>query len=431
MILTGRREGWKGRGIVLFVSVLLSVRLLFFITEHSVNLLFSDHWTYLRAMFEGGGAWDRFMYQHGPHRQGIGFLISGFLLELSNWNVNVDSYFIGLLLCFSNVLFLSVIKRLRGYFELWDVVFPILILSPIHYETILLAGNSSHSIMPFFLISLVCFLFTLRENIVTNFSLLILGFLLLFTGFGFFAGLILLSYLLFRSSIRVWSRKYEGFDILTILLPVFSFVLYFLTYDVHFATYDFSLKPPTSYEYLEFLSFLWAGVFQVRAPYALSLGLILLSSVFLALFLSVRMRDSNKSMKISIFLLASSLIYSIALTTGRISTGPNFAQGSRYMILATSGILGLYFFVNSLRNQKVSRILAGVLLLLSLNDLFLDKIHSDVLVGFQSIKRNFLSQYSKDKTLEQVQLDAGVIIPGASEERFKWLQERGVHFPEQ
>lgn len=430
MILKGRMEGWKGKGIVLFVSVLLSVRLLFFIKEHSVNLLFSDHWTYLRPMFEGGGAWDRFMYQHGPHRQGLGFLMSGFFLELSNWNVNVDSYFIGLLLCLSNVVFLHCIKRLRGHFEIWDLVFPILILSPLHYETVLLAGNSSHSIMPFFLISLVCFLFTLRENIVTNFSLLILGFLLLFTGFGFFAGLILLIYLLMRSSSRVWCRKYDAFDILTMSLPVFAFILYFLSYDVHFATYDFSLKPPTGYEYLEFLSYLWAGVFQVRAPYALSLGLALLSSVLLALFLSLKMRDSNSGMKISIFLLASSLIYSIAVTTGRISTGPNFAQGSRYMILATSGILGLYFFADSLKSLKIKRFLAGGLLILSLNNLFLDKTHSDVLDGFQTMKRNFLAHYSKNSTLNEVQLEAGVIIPGASEERFKWLQERGIHFPD-
>ena len=46
------------------------------------------------------------------------------------------------------------------------------------------------------------------------------------------------------------------------------------------------------------------------------------------------------------------------------------------------------------------------------------------------MKRNFLTHYSKDKTLSEVQLAAGVIIPGASEERFKWLQERGIHFPE-
>lgn len=412
------------------VSICLSFRLLCFVELNAVNLLFSDYWTYLRPMFEGGGAWYRFMYQHGPHRQGFGFLISGFLLECSNWNVNVDSYFIGLLLCLSNVVFLCCIRRLRGHFEIWDLVFPILILSPIHYETILLAGNSSHSIMPFFLVSLVCFLFTFKESITITLGMLALGFLLLFTGFGFFAGLILLIYLLSRSLLRVIGKKYQGFDLLIILLPVFSLVLYFLTYDLHFATYDFSLKPPTGYEYLEFLSYLWAGVFQVRAPYALSLGLILLSSVFLALFLSVRKRDFNSSMKITLFLLASSLIYSIAVTTGRISTGPNFAQGSRYMILATSGIFGLYFFVNSLKNQKVSRILAGGLLLLSSNDLFLDKTHSDVLNGFQSMKRNFLTHYSKDKTLSEVQLAAGVIIPGASEERFKWLQERGIHFPD-
>jgi len=430
-MMTNRNFRERLPGIaVMFFSFLLSIKLICFVKLHAVNLLFSDHWTYLKPLFDDSGAWERFNYQHGPHRQGLGFLISGWLMQISNWNTNLDSYFIGVVLCFSNILLLLLFRTLRGKFIWSDILCPLLILSPIHYETILLAPNSSHSIIPLFLIIASCLGFIIKNQLYASMYLLLSGFLLVYTGFGLFAGLLLLSYLAAKALHKAIEKENTFFNCRIFFLSLAPPFAYFWSYNMQFATYDFSLEPPASIQYVEFICFLWAGVFQIRPPYAFRFGAILLLTLLVStLFLFKEFyKTRDGKYLIPLYLIVSSLIYTIAVSTGRIQTGANFAQGSRYMSLPMLGIFGSYIFLNSISINWLKTSSSSILLIFSLNDVFLDKTHTEVLEGFQSMKRQFLVAYSPDKSLAQVQTDSGVLIPGATEEQFYFLQKRGLHF---
>jgi len=142
-----------------------------------------------------------------------------------------------------------------------------------------------------------------------------------------------------------------------------------------------------------------------------------------------KIRVSNTTRdSIALYLIVSSISYSVSVTIGRIDTGANFAQGSRYMTLALPGILGAYIYFESLKKDYIRLFALSILTLASLNDLSLDRTHTEVLEGFQGMKRKFLDSYSPVKSLSENERDSGVLLLGATEERFHLLQERGVHF---
>ena len=71
---------------------LLAFRLWTLIDHHSVNVLFWDQWDFYEALFENQGAWDLFRFQHGPHRQGIGFWLTGLVAHLTSWDTRADAF---------------------------------------------------------------------------------------------------------------------------------------------------------------------------------------------------------------------------------------------------------------------------------------------------------------------------------------------------
>lgn len=78
----------NGSAISVLVFVLL--RWFFLINKYSINMLFWDQWDFLGALFENKGPCELFSWQHGPHRQGIGFFLTKIVADLSGWNTRVE-----------------------------------------------------------------------------------------------------------------------------------------------------------------------------------------------------------------------------------------------------------------------------------------------------------------------------------------------------
>ncbi|MCB0486188.1 MAG: hypothetical protein KDC47_08330 [Flavobacteriaceae bacterium] len=404
------------------------LRLVFWIDYSAVNLLFSDQWTYLSPLFNRQGIVERFLYQHGPHRQGLGLVLSGMLYENSAWNSNIDSLFITLLLVLANIVFLFFIKLKFNKFLISDLLVPILVLSPIHYETILLAPNSSHSILPLLLISLFCMALHIEHNWWRIILSIVISANLLFTGFGFFFGL--LGF--FVTFVSEFKREGMGkLQLLTIsFLSLIMVLIFFKNYNYSHGTDDFKFLA-LSFSHLEFITYQWSGLFQIREPYAfisglLILVLLILGDILCAIFI---FKKGNPNYAIPFYLLSGSLIYSIATCVGRVSTGANFAQGSRYMALSVPAIIGLYLLIRMIKGVRLRMVLSFLILFLSIRDIKLDSTHEENLGGFQEMKRRFLVHYSPSKTLKEVEDDSGVILLGASEQRFEYLQKNKLHFP--
>jgi hypothetical protein len=74
----------------------LAGRLFRLISRYAVNLFFSDQWGFNRAtLFERHSLWEMFRWQHGPHRQGAGALVSYFLEPHFSWSSRTESFLIG------------------------------------------------------------------------------------------------------------------------------------------------------------------------------------------------------------------------------------------------------------------------------------------------------------------------------------------------
>ena len=73
-------------GLVLLATALLSLSFLFFVNRFGVNVLFFDQWDLLEPLFEGKNLWETFLWQHGPHRQGIGGVLTSLVLNATRWD---------------------------------------------------------------------------------------------------------------------------------------------------------------------------------------------------------------------------------------------------------------------------------------------------------------------------------------------------------
>ena len=69
----------------------LGVRQLLFVNAHAVNVLYWDQWDFYRPMFENRGWWDTFALQHGPHREGLGLVLTRLIADASGWNTRWDA----------------------------------------------------------------------------------------------------------------------------------------------------------------------------------------------------------------------------------------------------------------------------------------------------------------------------------------------------
>src|SRR4029453_13861349 len=115
------------------------------IDRHAVNVLFWDQFTFYQALAENTNAWELFRWQHGPHRQGLPFLLTPAPPA--------------------------------------DVAIPLLLLTPAQYGIFLHTPNLSHAAGPLVLLLAFCLAFTLRQRALRSPALVALDFLLIHSRF--------------------------------------------------------------------------------------------------------------------------------------------------------------------------------------------------------------------------------------------------------
>ena len=76
---------------VAFLAVLC--HLVLAVWRFSVNILFWDQWDFYTPLFNHAPLWQIFVWQHGPHREGIGLVLDKLVLESSGWNSRAEALF--------------------------------------------------------------------------------------------------------------------------------------------------------------------------------------------------------------------------------------------------------------------------------------------------------------------------------------------------
>jgi hypothetical protein len=344
---------------VLFVSGVLIWRLFSFISRYAVNILFWDQWDFYAPLFHYQNLWQIFSWQHGPHRQGIGLIVMGWLANITHWNSKADAFAAGVLVCCALVCALVLKWRLLGPLTFVDMTIPFIFLSLFQYEVFVVVPNLSHPVFPLLLIILYC-LGLLIENPGIRYAVILgLNFLLIYTGFGVFMGL--LTLLLLAVDI-CQSRRQERRALLPILALTIAFassLSFLISYRFDPAIPNFSFSVSYLPLYPQFISLMlatfwgWHPSILGQSIATLAGAVVLVVLVVTLLFHGrILVRQGVYSHRLSLVItvmIGFSLLFCLNTAMGRVPLGLAAAESSRYVTLMIPAYLALYFHLLTIR----------------------------------------------------------------------------------
>lgn len=350
--------------------VFIVLRWFFLIDEYSVNMLYWDQWDFLDALFTDKGAWELFSWQHGPHRQGIGFFLTKLVADLSGWNTRMESFMIGAVICLAAMTAVVLKFRLVGNITALDVVIPLLYLSPLQFSLFANTPNVSHGAMPLLLITLFCLCWTLNNIRLRYTACSLINFMTIYTGFGFFLGCI--TPLLFASEIyRARKRKRTPDLVLAFaffLIALASLLSFFIDYTFNSAAKGFVFPHPYPFMYVQYMLISFGAFCGIRGSNIVSMlaGLpVLCCMIYIAIQAALplvrkgadKTRDKDIVFgQIVLMLIFFSLIFSLNLAVGRVCLGLETATASRYTAYMIPAFFALYLFAVTRKRAPVRQI---------------------------------------------------------------------------
>jgi len=429
---------------IVFGAFSLMAFRLFRITFHyAVNLLVWDQWDlYNGILFEKHSLWQIFRWQHGPHRQGVGGILSKLLGPMIQWNTRYEAFAIAAVIIVAAALALYLKQRLYGSIQLADLVIPSFFLTPVQYETLIGTTNPAHGAMPLLLMVLYCLSWTLAKNTRKYICVLVTNFLLTYTGFGLFIGfltpaLIAVDYL---HNARQCGQKERAVSSLALLLSVASVVSFFLGYKLQPAADCFSLHVENPLLYGLFMDLMFANYVGMKGGKLLPplIGGAILVVFVICLDKSLKKLWSTSSQlwtrnAVISVLLSYCLVFSINTAFGRLCMGMPFATLSRYTPYLTAGFFGLYLSALSNEGSTLRKLsIVGVLVLALLTAGRVNKYDAESMQGVGEAKRAWRECYLAQHSIEHCDAVTGFPIhphPDAThlQEKLDFLEERHLN----
>ncbi len=399
--------------LISVVSLFMSIRLLRFVSQYAVNLIFYDEFGFMSPIFDHQDLWTVFRWQHGPHRQGLGGVISKFLMDWSGINIRVEAFAIAVVICLALVLVLLLKRLLFGRFHWMDVLFPVAVLTLYQFEIFIVTPNLAHSATPLFLVFFYSVSWLIKNRYIRYAALLFSNFLLLFTGFGIFMGIITVLIL----SIEVYSafrgkQKSQGMlSLSALILSLASIAVFLQDYTFYPAVDCFGFSPRFTIRYPAYIALIFSKFFgiQFRENVVISIGIGLL--ITLAMAATMLKHGWNflhnpfgrdQTSKIIFILTGFSLIYTTFTAVGRVCLGMDSAQSSRYMSLIIPGFVGMLFSLYTIQRPSLSLALFCLaFLLLGKTLLPFAKIDQSTVDYFHDAKINWKECYLKIENVDE------------------------------
>ena len=354
--------------------VVLAARLFVFVHRKAVNVLFWDQWDFYLPMFQGEGIWALFSRQHGPHRQGLGMLITASLAHLSGWNCRWDSFAVAVAMVAAAGLAVRLAVKSGLGFAASTVFCAILFLNLRQYEIFVGTPNISHGALPVVLLLCACLAWFVRNVWLRVALLAVLSFFLTFTGFGLFGGLVIPAVLIGGSLGDFFNRRPVALLPVTLGLLAIAgaWILFSRNYVFSPAVADFRFPHERPWEYLPFAGLILSNAmgFPGYAFGATTVGLLLLGALVLTclthavLLLRPGTPERRPQIMAILTLTAFTLAFVANTAVGRICLGWEGAAASRYVPLVAPGILGLFLCLKYLppRRQLIAAIAAIIVL---------------------------------------------------------------------
>jgi len=349
--------------VVATVFLAAASRLVLAVWRYSVNIIFWDQWDFYTPLFNHASVWRIFTWQHGPHREGIGLVFDKFVLESTRWNSRAEALFMVGALFAAGIVALRLKQKVfgsPGYRDLdySDIAIPWLFLSFAQMEALVGEANPSYSAIPELLIGLYCLAWMLTKPTARYAAVLVLNFLLIYTGFGFFMGVVTIGVLLFdlRRAFRTEVES-RSFPAVALLLAAASLAGFFYHYrwDPAVPSFHFPDAHPLNYPW--FIGLMMSYFLGLRTVVLASVagGFLALVALAILVWHGVRLwrdREWSAADRTVVILLGFSLLFEGNAAIGRVSLGmPEAAQISRYMGLLVPGYLAIYFHLLTWRKN--------------------------------------------------------------------------------
>ena len=354
------------------VFVLLVVRLLHFTDVYAVNMIFFDEWAFFGPLFHGGSLWEAFDYQHGPHRMGIGALISNALMQISGWNARWNSFAVAITMILSAGIgvALSVKSGCRAWISI--LFSAVVFLNLRQYEALVGAVNLSHGALPEALLLMICLCWWIRNAIFRSLCLAILTWIMIFTGFGLFAGLVVPAVIAIQGWVewRQGNRNALPGHLLAILIIASGWFCFARGYVFEPAVAGFHFPHERPWEYFPFIGLMIGYGVGLSGVGALSwiVGLLLFGAmVAVGLWACIRLLKATGCEMISqviVTLTGFMVLFCINAAVGRICLGWDGALASRYLPLMMPGLLGLWITLSQVEISSVWKKVAQSVILI-------------------------------------------------------------------
>lgn len=327
----------------------VTLRLVLFIREHAVNVVFWDQWDFLTPHFEQAPLWARFIQQQGPPRQGVGALLITAWQGATDWDGRADAYGALVLMMMAAAGSLLLLRQLGVRLTATDAGIPFLFGTIHSFETYVGTPNAAHGPTPALLSVLVALAFTLKEPRVRTAAVLITNFGLVFTGFGVFAGLI--TPVLFAGLVwRHWTDPKERRSAIAgAALSPLALVAFRIGYVFEPSIACFKFPDPHPENYLTFIALAVArpmgavGTRGMRMAVAYSVLLLIVASCSWAAMRIVKAKD-ERALPV-LFFGGFALLFATSSAIGRVCGGVDNASATRYVPYSLFGALGVYVWL--------------------------------------------------------------------------------------
>ncbi len=332
--------------------LVLAANWIFAVGLYQANVLFWDQWSFFTPILEGSGWWGIFDRQHGPHRQGLAFLLTSWIMGACSWDERVDSAWICCVLFLAAALALLLKRRLAGPLRAADAWIVAAILALGQFETVITTPNASHSVFPFMLTLVLAHIWLSKSPAVRYLLSALCTAILMFTGFGLFAAGVstLLTGFVAAGELRAGRKGAALHAGAALALSLASGALFLRGYVFDPAAPGFRFPWTPLYEYGQFLLLMlaapagWEGASMLH--YAA--GLVCLAALLAVLFHAARLFLRNPALdspaSVTLLLGLSSLLYCADTAVGRVQLGVAEGLTSRYITLVTSGYLCWYLW---------------------------------------------------------------------------------------
>jgi hypothetical protein len=329
------------------------------IGRYQTNVLYWDQWGFFTAIMEGQGTWGLFHWQHGPHRQGLAFVITSALMSIARWDARIDSTWIACTLILSATLALLLRRRLSGPLRVGDTWIVLAVLALGQCDSVITTPNASHSVFPLFLTLVLVHLWLSERLLVRYVASACCTFFLEFTGFGLFAAAVsmaCISYAAF-AELRQGRRAAAMVALCSLGVCVLGWVGFSWGYvfDPAAPGYRFPWSPETDYVKFVILMVTAPAGWEGATAFHYAIGILMLTALLAATVWAVRgflMERALNSRRAAVLLLAaSSLVYCAETAVGRIQFGVSGGLTSRYVTLVIPALVAVYLWIGAVGSR--------------------------------------------------------------------------------